>query len=274
MIHFPYPDARCRMRRESAIASWGAPVIRISLAYIFNLANQIEPLSRLPTAETPYRAVSNQLLSAEWALRAFNQSIYYPYLRTCHELGHKLLTALSEETSQPDDGRSLNPFGLFLLREAYSDYKIAFLAAVGTLDSYFVTQKGGFDTMSLLEFGENLFPNDLAAKVPEAITDVREAARCLAYERPTAAGFHVFRATESVLRKYHSHVTGGSASPKVRNIGVYLNSLKTAGKGNPKVLAALKQMTDLHRSRLSIACANPHFADCAIRTAHRTPRTI
>jgi hypothetical protein len=36
----------------------------------------------------------------------------------------------------------------------------------------------------------------------------------------------------------------------VRNIGVYLNALKQAGKGDAKVLAALKQMTDLHRNPL------------------------
>jgi hypothetical protein len=43
-------------------------------------------------------------------------------------------------------------------------------------------------------------------------------------------------------------VTGGVAAPKVRNLGVYLNALKQAGKGDPKVLGALKQMADLHRN--------------------------
>jgi hypothetical protein len=64
------------------------------------------------------------------------------------------------------------------------------------------------------------------------------------------AGFHAFRVTESVLRKYYSHVTGGQAQPKVRNIGVYLNALKQSNKGDAKILAALKQMTDLHRNPL------------------------
>jgi len=80
--------------------------------------------------------------------------------------------------------------------------------------------------------------------------DIREAGKSLAFELPTAAGFHLFRATESVLRKYYVHETGSTAPPKVRNIGVYLNALKIANKGDPKVRAALKQMTDLHRNPL------------------------
>ena len=104
--------------------------------------------------------------------------------------------------------------------------------------------------ISLLAFGENLFPSDLASKVPEAIFDAKEAGKCLAYEVPTACGFHVFRVAESVLRKYYSHVTGGTAAPKVRSLGVYVAALKQMKKGDDKILAALKQMTDLHRNPL------------------------
>ena len=118
-------------------------------------------------------------------------------------------------------------------------------------NSYFVTQKGGFDTVSLLAYGENLFPTDLGSKVPEAIVDAREAGKCLAFEISTACGFHAFRATESVLRRYHAHVTGGAAPPKLRTLGVYIKSLTSSGKGDPKVLASLKQMTDLHRNPIA-----------------------
>jgi hypothetical protein len=45
-------------------------------------------------------------------------------------------------------------------------------------------------------------------------------------------------------------VTGGIAPPKVRNIGVYLESLKRLKKGDPKVIASIKQIADLHRNPL------------------------
>lgn len=103
---------------------------------------------------------------------------------------------------------------------------------------------------SLLMSGESIFPNDLGSKVPEALVDAREAAKALAYEVPTACGFHTFRVTESVLRRYYAQVTGGRAPPKVRNIGVYLNAMKQAKKGDERILGALKQMIDLHRNPL------------------------
>jgi len=103
---------------------------------------------------------------------------------------------------------------------------------------------------SLLMAGEALFPIDLGIKVPEAIVDAREAAKALAYEVPTACGFHVFRVAESVLRKYYAHVTSGAPAPKVRNISVYLKAIKQTNKGDDKILAALKQMNDLHRNPL------------------------
>lgn len=124
------------------------------------------------------------------------------------------------------------------------------LAELGSLDAYFVTQKGPYDSMALLAYGEALFPADLPKKVPEAIFDCRQAGQCLAYEVPTAAGFHAFRATESVLRKYYAHETNGSAPPKVRSIGVYVTAMEIAKKGDPKVLAVLKQLASLHRNPL------------------------
>lgn len=132
------------------------------------------------------------------------------------------------------------------IKQAYSQYRVALLAEIGALQSYFVTQKRGYDTLTLINWGENVFPNELTAKVPEALFDAREAGRCLAFERPTAAGFHIFRATESVIRKYYAQVTGGKAPPKIRSIGVYLKAM--TDHADPKVWTALDQLTKLHRN--------------------------
>ena len=87
--------------------------------------------------------------------------------------------------------------------------------------------------------------------------DAQQAAKCLAYDVATACGFHAFRVTESVLRRYWTHETGGTAHPKVRTLGVYIAALMRAGAGDPKVLAALKQLNELHRIRLSTL--KPHL---------------
>ena len=227
-------------------------MIRISLPFIFKLANDIEPLASLPEQQTTYGEIWVRLAIAEQTIRNLVEgSLYSPYLRTSYAAAQELLNILRSQISKSfEQTRTIEPYETWAIRNSYSQYKIALLAELGALSSYFVTQKGGFDTVSLLAFGENLFPTDLGTKVPEAIFDAKEAGKCLAYEASTACGFHVFRITESVLRKYYSHVTGGAAAPKVRSLGVYVTALKKAGKGDEKILAALKQMTDLHRNPL------------------------
>jgi hypothetical protein len=225
-------------------------MIRISLPYMFELSEQLEELNRLPTQEVVYNEISFQMLMAQWNLETFTNSIYRPYLRTSYQLSQQLLTNIRTQTGNPDRERKVQPYELYGIKNTYQQYKTALLAELGAFNAYFVTQHGGFDMYTLLQSGESLFPVDLRAKVPEALVDAREAAKALAYEVPTACGFHTFRVTESVLRKYFSHVTGGAAPPKVRNIGVYLNALKQAKKGDDKILGALKQMTDLHRNPL------------------------
>lgn len=71
----------------------------------------------------------------------------------------------------------------------------------------FVTAPKRWDVDRLLTdpgalFGAGVFDN----LDPHAMYDFTEAARCIAFERPTAAAFHVMRGTEAVLRTFYSHV--------------------------------------------------------------------
>lgn len=229
-------------------------VVPISLPYLFQLASELEPLQQLPTARetVPFNEIFGTLYQAHHALSALlNTSVFSPYLRSSNQLGGDLYGALSAVVTRdgPMD-RPVFSFTLWSITSAYEKYKVALLAELGVFPSYFVTQKGSHDTLSLLTRGLALFPADLAMKVPDARFDVIEAAKALAFELPTACGFHAFRATESVLRRYYAEVAGGKAQPKVRNIGVYVNAMKQAGHGDPKVLAVLKQLADLHRNPL------------------------
>jgi hypothetical protein len=186
------------------------PMMRISLSYIYDLAGSLEPLERLPEVVTPWSEIWLPCIMAQTALENLHiNSPYAPFLRASGVLANTLNEQLKKEINDPDNNRSIPIFALWSLRDAFRKYKIVLQADLSVLHSYFVTQKGGYDTLSLLAFGEYLFPPELVSKVPEAIFDGREAGKCLAYEMPTACGFHVFRAMESVLRKYYASVTGG-----------------------------------------------------------------
>lgn len=227
-------------------------MIRISLPYIFEIASKIEPLASLPTdKDTPYQEIFVSLMIADNMLTELDSgTLYSPYLRSSRQLLRGLHLNIKNIINVHDFDRIVERYQIWNVVHSYQQFRVAFTSEIGSFNAFFVTQKGGFDTVSLLDYGENIFPSDLAAKVPAAISDVREAAKCLAYENATAAGFHLFRVLESVLRVYYAHETGGRAPPKVRNIAVYVNAMRQINKGNERTLTLLRHISDVYRNPL------------------------
>ena len=242
------PNGRGRM--SSVVPRRCAAVIRISLPYICKLATDLEPLSTVKGGETIADHYFT-LLTAEFSLDALvNNSVFASTLRSSRASAIALLTSIRRLTGDADPSRTLVQYEPISLMGEFQQFKIALLAEIGILPSYFVTQKGGFDTLTLLDWGHLVFPQELQQKVPEAIFDAQEAGKSLAFELPTAAGFHIFRATESVLRRYYDHVTSGKAPPKVRSIAIYVRQLRIAKCAEEIIPATLEQMAKLHRNPL------------------------
>jgi len=86
--------------------------------------------------------------------------------------------------------------------------------------------------------------------VPNAVVDLQQATRCIAFELPTAAGFHLHRANESVIGCYWDVVSDGKPRPKEKNMGVYLRQMEKENFGDEKIRSALKDIKNLHRNPL------------------------
>ncbi|MBZ9601814.1 hypothetical protein [Phyllobacterium chamaecytisi] len=221
-------------------------MIRILLPYIFQLSSAFEPLTTLPTGKFNVDTAS-KMFQAEQTLDGFlNQSVFASSIRSSRELGMRLLQAIRDETSNSDFDREIQWFTVNTISNLYYQFKTVLLAELGVLPAFFVSQKQAYDSSTLLDSGEKLFPSDMPTKVPEAVFDAREAAKALAFELGTASAFHSFRVVESVLRKYYHQVTGGAAEPALRTIGAFTNALKD--KADPRILSALNQLKDLHRN--------------------------
>ena len=77
-------------------------------------------------------------------------------------------------------------------------------AESATLRAYVLTEEK-MDVARLVDRPDSFFGNKAYAKLPlVAQYDIVEAGKCIAFERPTAAAFHLLRATEDTLRKYFS----------------------------------------------------------------------
>ncbi len=230
-------------------------MLRVDGAYLYKLGINLRTINDLPKVDTPRIDVLFDLIQVKSALNEFvNQSLFRPGLRVLSQPAQELYAAI--DSIAPDLGPDVNyaeiihGWRLAGLVTKFASLENILIATLQTLDLYYVSQKGGFDTSVLTDSGENLFPGSLLAKVPEAAIDVAAATRCLAFELPTAAAFHLHRANEAVLRKYFDHLAGESNRPPSGNMGEYINILKTKKLGDLKVLDVLKSIKDLHRNPL------------------------
>ena len=113
---------------------------------------------------------------------------------------------------------------------------------------YHIWPKRAFDINLLIEKATELFSKE----VQEWLTaderyNIGQAGKCVAFEIPTAAGFHLIRGAESVIRRYYTVVVGVEPALKMRNWGAYIKNIKKCG-GDARVIHALEQIKDLHRN--------------------------
>jgi hypothetical protein len=84
----------------------------------------------------------------------------------------------------------------------------------------------------------------------QCLDEIDEAGRCLAYERPTAAGFHILRAVEIAVKDYLCKIPGFVMPPLNRqNWGEYIKLLKESG-ASKEVTDTLQGVKDNHRNPL------------------------
>ncbi|MBV8738837.1 MAG: hypothetical protein JO007_16585 [Alphaproteobacteria bacterium] len=120
-----------------------------------------------------------------------HNSVFSMELRASRQSALSFVQLLKSYTEKRDTERLFSAFDATQLQYTVNQFKTVLLAEMETLNSHFVTQKRGYDTLALISFAEIIFPAELSTKVPDAVADVREAGKCIAFELPTAAGFHL-----------------------------------------------------------------------------------
>jgi hypothetical protein len=243
------------LRRPGGRPLEGLRMQKVDPAFLFELGDKLRELRALNAASDLAQVwlVLNQ--TSEAIEQAVVGSIYTHLLHDPCRVAANALVALAKRLQEEIMDRDwatahLEAWEAQHLQTSYTKFETLFLGDLQTGALYLVSPKGGFDTTALIEAGLLLFSGALATKVSEAVADVRAATRCIAFELPTAAGFHLHRAHEAVLRVYWDNVTGGRPRPKQQNMGVYLNQLEKLGKGKKAVRAHLQSIKDFHRNPL------------------------
>jgi hypothetical protein len=118
------------------------------------------------------------------------------------------------------------------IREAANEFETVLRNECQVMDTYFVSKKGAYSTIDLVERAHHQIPESIRAKVPELTRkDFDQAGKCIAFDVPTAAAFHLLRGTETLIRTYYDLKVPGhkKAKPKMRNWGTYIRLLKSNG---------------------------------------------
>lgn len=91
----------------------------------------------------------------------------------------------------------------------------------------------------------SLLSPDVYGRIDDiAIRDIEEAAKCIAFERPTAAAFHLLRATESTLKKLYCATVTRNRSALMW--GPMITSLRA--RRNPPDIAMLDHLDAIRRN--------------------------
>lgn len=226
-------------------------VIHISLPWMIDVVAALDRLEEL-LPSTPFNDAYYDLLDVQSRLEElFNQSVYRPYLLSSWDKADALHKAISVTMRALDnDDRNLAKLGLhaYGIRHTRDQFKLVFLSEASTLPVFLVTPKESYDVTRLISWGVGLFPQALLAKAPETKSDAQEVGRALAFEMPTACGFHTFRVTESVLKRYWDEASGGEARPHPQTIGKIASDMEKKKFGDTKIVESLKQLAKLHRN--------------------------
>jgi hypothetical protein len=229
----------------------GLTMKQINTYALYQLANELAPLRSVPSdaSELTKANVFPMFLANYYIEQFFTEQRLMP-LELSGDAAAELSTALQNVGSKvwADPPQKVEEWELRAIRTKLTDLETVMALELQRHQTYLVSQIGGYSMPLLATKAEvNLLEDALAVIGDQAKKDFREAGRCLAFELPTAAGFHAMRATENVLRQYYMELTGKTVDRI--EWGPCIQELRSAN-ANQKVLQVLDQIRDLHRNPL------------------------
>jgi hypothetical protein len=230
-------------------------MLRVNEFQLYELAIAVHPITEVePTVK--YSQVWLSWMTAKDALQTiFKQRA----LEVCFEAANELYgqlrgivpddfnEAVAKVHSDTDTEEPGLGYAVIAIRSAAQKFETILSAELSNSDTYWISPKGSHKTSVLLQNAQSELPASVIADVPEAASDFNEAGKCLLFDTPTAAGFHLLRATEAVIRKYYKVVTGVEPKRKFRNWGAYIKRLKECN-ANGKITGYLDHIRENYRN--------------------------
>jgi hypothetical protein len=239
-------------RRWICVSSGAWAMKRLNLTFFVEFGAALRPLAATPGLSWD----SDQSVRSDWrpicfeARRLLSQLVQEDGIPLAvpasRPAAQKLLTLIQiQSKTDQKDLRSSDQWAAYWLARPLLTLLHGELAVQSV---YHIWPKRAFDTNLLIDKATALFSKEIQTWfTAEETYNIEQAGKCIALEVPTAAGFHLVRAAESVIRRYYAIVVGKEPAKKMRNWGVYIKGLQECG-ADPKIIHALDQIRDLHRN--------------------------
>ncbi|MEQ1886984.1 MAG: hypothetical protein ABL967_18120 [Bryobacteraceae bacterium] len=204
-------------------------------------------------SDTPLKDVLWPLYSAKDTAAAIIRQDILPLPLTkaaALELWNAIKTVVPDDLSGIANDKLVRFWELYSIKSSANKFETILAAELQGANTYSVLQKGIYSTSDLIDRAANALGIATMSVIEQtAQADFGAAGRCLAFELPTACGFHVMRATESVLRQYHRLLMDLPPSKKSPEMATCIDQLRKAGEDN-KVMESLDHIRGMHRNPL------------------------
>lgn len=155
----------------------------------------------------------------------------------------KILEKLEDKT---DDSKNIDDALAKSLKQAVSHVFETVQVEAKNQQLYQITEKR-YSSEKLLEKVDSLFAQNVYSALPEiAKFDVKEACSCILFERCTAAGFHLMRASEAVVKDLYERLSGSTTVPGNGTWGAYETALATLS--TPPNTEIMEQLRHIRRN--------------------------
>jgi len=117
-----------------------------------------------------------------------------------------------------------------VLKTSVDGFFISLQDEMDSLCSFTATNKGNLAVRALAAGASKQYPKAVRELLDDFIVgEIDHAGKCLAFELPTACGFHILRAVEVSAKAYVHAATGKLPPVRNRNWGEYIFQLENAG---------------------------------------------